>query len=90
MQVEQSNLIDSYGALHNIEAMSTLPVWSGARKILAVDCDLTDLKAHMLPQLLAFFPLRLSLKNFTLDEIFTSQRFTNMVLHWVNKGSNYY
>jgi hypothetical protein len=56
LQVEQSNLIDSYGALHIIEAMSSPPVWLAARKILAVDCDLTDLKAHMLPQLLVFFP----------------------------------
>ena len=54
------------------ELMGTPPMWSQVRKISAVDCDLTYLKAPMLPQLVASLPLGWSLKSFVLDVIFTS------------------
>ena len=55
-----------------LQTRITEAIWSWARKISADDCNLTDLKAPMLPQFLASLPLGWSLKNFTLDEISTS------------------
>jgi hypothetical protein len=40
----------------SLRRCETPPVWSHARKILAVDFDLRDLKAPMLPQLLTSLP----------------------------------
>ena len=58
------------------EALWTPPFWLCARKISAVDCNVTNLKAPlMLPQPLASLPLGQSLKNFMLDETSTSVHF---------------
>ena len=54
-----------------IQALWTPPVCSKARNIMAIHCDITDLKVPMLPQLMASLPLEQSLKNFTLDKIST-------------------
>ena len=47
----------NWASPHVTEALWMPPVWSWARKISAVDYDLTYLKAPMLPQLLASLPL---------------------------------
>jgi hypothetical protein len=54
----------------------------GVRKTSAVDCDMRDMKALMLPRFAVAIPLGQSVKIFMLDEISTSEG----ELHWELRG----